>query len=163
MRVAIVSEWPVTCGGSERVVEQVLECFPEEGVFRWMDFMKDRAFLKGKKAKTSLVQKLSFAKQNYRKPTGVFFGEQTVESVQAAVRRSEAVAYKFLPARCRANGERFSEAAFRRGFPAVVLKAMESQRNSRVWRKFHASIRPPVRVIEAENEPAEFVATSLRS
>ncbi|MFM0029850.1 glycosyltransferase family 4 protein [Paraburkholderia madseniana] len=96
-------------------------------------------------------------------PTGVFFDEQTVESVQAAVRRFEASADRFLPDSCRANAERFSEAAFRRGFLAVVLKAMESHRNSRVWRKLRASIRPPVCGIAVEEEPAEFGVTSLPS
>ncbi|NPT46114.1 glycosyltransferase [Paraburkholderia sp. 1N] len=96
-------------------------------------------------------------------PTGVFFEEQTVESVQAAVRRFEAGAHKFLPESCRANAERFSEAAFRRGFLAVVLKAMESHQNLRVWRKFRASIRPPVRAIAIEDEPAELGVSSLRS
>ncbi|MCX4173950.1 MULTISPECIES: glycosyltransferase family 4 protein [Paraburkholderia] len=96
-------------------------------------------------------------------PTGVFFEEQTVESVQAAVRRFEASADQFLPDSCRANAERFSEAAFRRGFLAVVLKAMESHRNSRVWRKLRASIRPPVCAMAVEEEPAEFGVTSLPS
>ncbi|KAE8760143.1 MULTISPECIES: glycosyltransferase family 4 protein [Paraburkholderia] len=96
-------------------------------------------------------------------PTGVFFDEQTVESVQAAVRRFEASADQFLPDSCRANAERFSEAAFRRGFLAVVLKAMESHRNSRVWRKLRASIRPPVCAMAVEEEPAEFGVTSLPS
>lgn len=97
------------------------------------------------------------------RPTGVFFEEQTVESVQAAVLRFEAGAHKFLPESCRVNAERFSEAAFRRGFLAVVLKAMESHQNLRVWRKFRASIRPPVRAISVENEPAELGVPSLRS
>jgi glycosyltransferase involved in cell wall biosynthesis len=96
-------------------------------------------------------------------PTGVFFEEQTVESVQAAVRRFEAGAHKFLPESCRANAERFSEAAFRRGFLAVVLKAMESHQNLRVWRKFRAAIRPPVRAITIEDEAAELGVSSLRS
>lgn len=96
-------------------------------------------------------------------PTGVFFEEQTIESLQAAVRRFEAVAHKFSSESCRANAERFSEAAFRRGFQAVVLKAMESHQNLRVWHKFRAAIRPPVRSMPPEDETAELDVPSLRS
>jgi glycosyltransferase involved in cell wall biosynthesis len=66
MRVAIVHEWLVTYGGSERVVEEILECFPEADVFSLIDFIEDRDFLKGKTVTTSFVQKLPFAKRKYR-------------------------------------------------------------------------------------------------
>ena len=97
------------------------------------------------------------------RPTGVFFEEQTVESVQAAVLRFEAGAHRFSPESCRINAERFSKAHFRRGFLAVVLKAMESHQNLRIWRKFRASIRPPMHAITVENEPADLGVPSLRS
>ena len=66
MRVAIVHEWLVTYGGSEKVVEEILECFPEADVFSLVDFISDRAFLKGRPVTTSFVQKLPFAKRRYR-------------------------------------------------------------------------------------------------
>jgi glycosyltransferase involved in cell wall biosynthesis len=66
MRVAIVHEWLVTYGGSEKVVEEILECFPEADIFSLVDFIPDRAFLKGRPVTTSFVQKLPFAKRRYR-------------------------------------------------------------------------------------------------
>ncbi|RQR48765.1 glycosyltransferase family 4 protein [Burkholderia sp. Bp9126] len=66
MRVAIVHDWLVTYGGSEKVLEEIVECFPDADVFSLVDFVSDRSFLKGKQVKTSFVQKLPFAKQHYR-------------------------------------------------------------------------------------------------
>ena len=55
--------------------------------------------------------------------TGVFFGEQTVESIVAAVRVFEAEPKAFTPAACRANAERFSQEVFRVAFGANVERA----------------------------------------
>jgi glycosyltransferase involved in cell wall biosynthesis len=54
-------------------------------------------------------------------PTGLFFPEQTAEAVIAAVERFETLA--FAPADCRANAERFSQAAFRARMRQVVAEA----------------------------------------
>lgn len=66
MKVALVHDWLVTYGGSEKVLEQIIECFPDADVFSLVDFMSDRSCLHGKKATTSFVQKLPFAKRHYR-------------------------------------------------------------------------------------------------
>jgi len=68
LKVAIVHEWFVNYAGSERVVEQMLELFPEAELFSIVDFLPDseRGFLKGKKANTTLIQKLPFAKKHFR-------------------------------------------------------------------------------------------------
>jgi glycosyltransferase involved in cell wall biosynthesis len=66
MKVALVHEWLVTYGGSEKVVEQILECFPQADVFSLVDFMSDGSFLNGRKVTTSFIQKLPFAKRRYR-------------------------------------------------------------------------------------------------
>jgi len=57
-------------------------------------------------------------------PTGVFFEEQTAESLRAAVIRFESSSRKFLPENCRANAERFSIPAFRAGFSSTVSTAI---------------------------------------
>lgn len=48
--------------------------------------------------------------------TAEFFMEQEVEALRAAVRRFAGSSERFLPARCRANAERFSPEAFRENF-----------------------------------------------
>ncbi|CAG9250175.1 Glycosyltransferase involved in cell wall bisynthesis [Paraburkholderia unamae] len=67
-RVAIVHDWLVTYAGAERVLEQILACFPEADLFSVVDFVesKDRAFLRNKRATTSFVQKLPGARKRYR-------------------------------------------------------------------------------------------------
>ena len=51
LRVAIVHEWLDTYAGSERVLEQLLLCFPDADLFAVVDFMSEaeRGFLKGRK------------------------------------------------------------------------------------------------------------------
>lgn len=68
MKIAIVHEWFVSYAGSEKVIEQILNVFPDADIFCLVDFMapKDRGFLKGKKITTSFIQKLPFAKNKYR-------------------------------------------------------------------------------------------------
>ncbi|SDV50561.1 Glycosyltransferase involved in cell wall bisynthesis [Chitinasiproducens palmae] len=66
MKVAIVHDWLVTYGGAERVLEQMVECFPEADLFSLIDFLPDRDFIKGKHAKTSFIQRLPMAKSRYR-------------------------------------------------------------------------------------------------
>ncbi|HEV3429262.1 MAG TPA: glycosyltransferase family 4 protein [Paraburkholderia sp.] len=67
-RVAIVHDWLVTYAGAERVLEQIIDCFPEADLFSVVDFVddKDRAFLRGKRATTSFIQRLPKARTRYR-------------------------------------------------------------------------------------------------
>ncbi|WP_321795353.1 glycosyltransferase family 4 protein [Caballeronia sp. J97] len=65
-RVAIVHDWLVTYAGAERVLEQIIACFPDADIFSVVDFLEDRSFLHGKRATTSFIQKLPFAKKRYR-------------------------------------------------------------------------------------------------
>ncbi len=53
-------------------------------------------------------------------PTGVFFAEQTVQSVIAGIERFEAAGHSINPEACRANALRFSPERFRREFQAHV-------------------------------------------
>lgn len=68
MKIAIVHEWLVTYAGSERVLEQMLECYPEAELFALVDFLPSdkRGFIKNKPVITSFIQKLPFAKSIYR-------------------------------------------------------------------------------------------------
>jgi glycosyltransferase involved in cell wall biosynthesis len=65
-RVAIVHDWLVTYAGAERVLEQMVACFPDADLFSVVDFLEDRSFLRGKRATTSFIQKLPMAKKRYR-------------------------------------------------------------------------------------------------
>lgn len=68
MKVAIVHDWLVTYAGAERVLEQMLCCYPDADLFSMVDFLdKDkRDFILNKPVKTSLIQKLPGAKKYYR-------------------------------------------------------------------------------------------------
>ena len=68
MRIAFVHDWLTVFSGAEKVLESMLEVFPEADLFSIVDFLpsKDRALLKDKKVKTSFIQKLPFAKKYYR-------------------------------------------------------------------------------------------------
>lgn len=67
-KVAIVCEWLVTYAGSEKVLEQLIKCFPQADLFCVCDFLpdEDRAFLQGKLPKTTFVQMLPLARTKYR-------------------------------------------------------------------------------------------------
>ncbi|WP_372621859.1 glycosyltransferase [Falsiroseomonas sp.] len=68
MKIAIVHEWLDTYAGSERVVEQMLELFPEADLFTVCDFMPEaeRGFLRGKVPTTSFIQRLPRARKWFR-------------------------------------------------------------------------------------------------
>ncbi|MBP3041886.1 glycosyltransferase family 4 protein [Bacillaceae bacterium Marseille-Q3522] len=68
MKVAIVHEWFVSYAGSEKVVEEILNVFPEADLFSVVDFMpeNERSFLKNKPVTTTFIQKLPGAKKRYR-------------------------------------------------------------------------------------------------
>jgi glycosyltransferase involved in cell wall biosynthesis len=68
LRIAIVHDWLTVYAGAERVLEQMLLCYPQADIFSVVDFLpeSDRAFLQGKKATTTFIQNLPFAKSKYR-------------------------------------------------------------------------------------------------
>lgn len=68
MRVAIVHDWLVTYAGAERVLEQMLCCYPNADLFSVVDFLPSdkRGFIQNKSVTTSFVQRLPFAKKKYR-------------------------------------------------------------------------------------------------
>lgn len=68
MKVAIVHDWLVTYAGAERVLEQMLELYPEADLFCVVDFLPEnkRCFIKNKKITTTFIQNLPKAKDKYR-------------------------------------------------------------------------------------------------
>ena len=67
-KIAIVHEWFTTFAGSEKVVQQMLQVFPQADLFGLIDFLpeKDRALLNHKTIQTSFLQNMPFVKKNYR-------------------------------------------------------------------------------------------------
>jgi glycosyltransferase involved in cell wall biosynthesis len=68
LRVALVHEWLDSYAGSERVVEQILLCFPQAEIYTIVDFMaeSERGFLGGRTVHTSFIQRLPFARRLFR-------------------------------------------------------------------------------------------------
>jgi glycosyltransferase involved in cell wall biosynthesis len=73
MKVAIVHEWLDGYAGSERVVEQLLQLWPEADLYAICDFLseRDRAFLGGRPVRTSFIQRLPGARRHFRKYLGL--------------------------------------------------------------------------------------------
>ncbi len=73
LRVAIVHDWLQTFAGSERVLEQLLLCFPEADLFAVVDAMRaeERRFLRGRPVTTSFIGKLPFARRHFRHYLGL--------------------------------------------------------------------------------------------
>jgi hypothetical protein len=67
-RVAIVHEWLVTYAGSEKVLEAMLQVFPDADIFCALDFLPDkfRGNLKNSKIRTSFIQKIPLARYLHR-------------------------------------------------------------------------------------------------
>jgi glycosyltransferase involved in cell wall biosynthesis len=66
MKIAIVHDWLVVYGGAERVLENIIDCFPEADLFSLVDFLEERDCLRGKPVHTSFLQRLPGAKKHYR-------------------------------------------------------------------------------------------------
>lgn len=67
-RVAIVHDWLTCYAGAEKVLEQMFAIWPEADLFSVIDFLSDdiRSFVRGKRAKTTFIQRLPLAKRKYR-------------------------------------------------------------------------------------------------
>lgn len=68
MKIAVVCDWLVTYAGAEKVLEQILNIYPEADLFALVDFLNEdkRGFIKHKKVTTSFIQYLPKAKTKYR-------------------------------------------------------------------------------------------------
>ena len=65
-RVAIVHDWLVTYAGAERVLTQMLLCYPEADLYSLIDFLppEEREFIGNKTVTTSFIQRLPWAQKN---------------------------------------------------------------------------------------------------
>jgi len=68
VKTALIHDWLVTYAGAERVLEQILQCYPLVDLFSIVDFLNQdqRAFIRYKPVKTSFIQRLPFSKKKYR-------------------------------------------------------------------------------------------------
>ncbi len=68
MKVAIIQEWLVTMGGSEKVVKAIAEIFPQADIFTLVaeeKLVRELGF-EDKKITSSIIQKLPFGKRKYK-------------------------------------------------------------------------------------------------
>ncbi len=74
MRVAIVHEWLTNYAGSERVLEQMIKCFPQADLFSLVDHIEvgNRQFLGGKESQSTFIQHLPFSKKHFRNYLSLF-------------------------------------------------------------------------------------------
>ncbi|MBH2749110.1 glycosyltransferase family 4 protein [Serratia marcescens] len=68
VNIGVVADWLVTYAGSESVIKQILNVFPESTLYAVVDFLneRDRAELFDRSAKTTFIQQLPFAKKLYQ-------------------------------------------------------------------------------------------------
>lgn len=69
MKVAVIHDWLVIYGGAERVLEHILDLYPQADLFSLIDTVppEQRHFLRGKTPKTSFLQKIPGVHRHYRK------------------------------------------------------------------------------------------------
>ncbi|WP_434639877.1 glycosyltransferase family 4 protein [Klebsiella sp. I138] len=67
--VGLVADWLVTYAGSEKVIAEFINIFPQSELYSVIDFLSDesRARFMNKKATTTFIQKLPKAKNNYQR------------------------------------------------------------------------------------------------
>ncbi|HCT4454282.1 TPA: glycosyltransferase family 4 protein [Klebsiella aerogenes] len=67
--VGVVADWLVTYAGAERVIKEFIDLYPNADLYSVVDFLSDesRSFFYEKKAKTTFIQNLPFAKRKYQK------------------------------------------------------------------------------------------------
>lgn len=68
MKIAIVHDWLYTYAGAEKVLEQIIQCFPQADLFSLIDFIPagQRSFIQNKLVTTSFLQRMPFAKTKHR-------------------------------------------------------------------------------------------------
>ena len=68
MRIAIIHDWLVVKGGAEKVLEQLINLYPESTIFTLVDFLpkEERSFLGECDVRTSFIQNLPLARTKYR-------------------------------------------------------------------------------------------------
>lgn len=66
--VAVVHDFLYCYGGAERVLEQILQVYPEADLFALFDFLPDdlRGFIQGKPVQTTFLQRMPLARRMHR-------------------------------------------------------------------------------------------------
>ncbi|HBS3601213.1 glycosyltransferase family 4 protein, partial [Klebsiella pneumoniae] len=66
--IGVVADWLVTYAGAERVLSEMFDIFPDAELYSIVDFLSDEAreYFHNKKAKTTFIQNLPFAKSKYQ-------------------------------------------------------------------------------------------------
>lgn len=66
---ALIAEWLVTYAGSEKVLECMLDLYPQSDLFATVDHLEGdhRHFLGGRNVNTSFLQRMPFSKKHYQK------------------------------------------------------------------------------------------------
>jgi glycosyltransferase involved in cell wall biosynthesis len=69
MKTAIVHDWLTTYAGAERVLEQMVQVYPDADLFSLIDYLPDqeRGFLAGRQVRTSFLQRLPGMRSHYRR------------------------------------------------------------------------------------------------
>ena len=69
MKIALVHDWFNEAGGAERVVKEILHCYPEADVYCLFDFFDQEhreEYLMGKCTRKSFIRLLPFVRKHYR-------------------------------------------------------------------------------------------------
>ena len=84
MRIAIVHDWLDTWRGGERVLAEICNVYNEADIFALVDFLSDadRARLGGRRATTSFLQRLPFARRHFRSLLPLF--PRAIESLDVS-------------------------------------------------------------------------------
>lgn len=66
MKIALIHDWIVTYAGAERVLEQIINLYPNAEIFSIVNFLnKNQGFI-DRNVKTTFIQKLPKSKTKYR-------------------------------------------------------------------------------------------------
>lgn len=84
MKVAIVHDWLDAWRGGERVLAEILAIYPDADLFSLVDFIEgaDRQALGGRRARTSFLQRMPFARHHFRLFLPLF--PRAIESLDVA-------------------------------------------------------------------------------
>ena len=65
MNVALIHDWLESYAGSEKVLEQILNIYPDSSIYSLVDFLeeKQRFFIKNKSVVSSFIQRLPRVKK----------------------------------------------------------------------------------------------------
>ena len=74
MNVALIHDWLESYAGSEKVLEQILNIYPDSSIYSLVDFLeeKQRFFIKNKSVVSSFIQRLPGSKKFFRNYFSMF-------------------------------------------------------------------------------------------